>query len=308
MKLIGIIGRVGGTVGAATARELTDTITEVIEHVYSLGHCPFVEVDTVKHFAAADWMLAREDCPVLRVGTFQSLGMTGVEYAIVIGGDGTMLHAAKALAGWRIPLIGINQGHLGFITDIPQKGATAFLADILDGKHVFDHRTMLEGYKLGETELKLALNDISISRAGGRIIEFRVFVNLVFAYQARGDGVLVSTPTGSTAYAMSAGGPIIAPQANVIEVVTLLAQTLSHRPLILHDTSVVKVEMMKGDAIVYADGNEVSNLLEGESYIVQLSPLKGATFVHPKLDAFNHFRTLRGKLNWQHQPGTRNVE
>jgi NAD+ kinase len=233
------------------------------------------------------------------VGSLEEVAET-VDVAVVFGGDGTMLNTSKYLAASEVPLLGINLGRLGFITDVPSTFDPDLIIKMLDKKeYTIENRTMLN------TLETTALNEIVISRAAGKILEFRVYIDEEYAYQARGDGLMVSTPTGSTAYAMSAGGAIINPTSRVFEVVPMMPQSLSCRPLIINDTSGVTFELIHGEAEVYADGIKIRDLTPPD--IVEITIAQDqARFIHPRIIdklTYSYYHTLREKLNWQHLPG-----
>ena len=163
------------------------------------------------------------------------------EAAIVIGGDGTMLGIARQWLPDSVPLIGINHGHLGFMADIPLNRMLLVLDKMLKGKYVSEQRFLIEGsiIRSGETiHHSVAFNDIVISRGGGSgMIDLRVHVDGHFMYQQRSDGLIISTPTGSTAYSLSAGGPMLHPNLAGIVLVSIAPHTLSNRPIVIPDAS-----------------------------------------------------------------------
>jgi NAD+ kinase len=224
---------------------------------------------------------------------------------VIFGGDGSVIDAAKRFP--EKPLIGVNMGRLGFVSDIPKTVSHTSIIDIIKNpkSHTYGVRSMLESFMYEDKTINsIALNEISISQSNGRIIEFDVFIDNEKAYRCRGDGLIISTPTGSTAYAMSAGGAIIHPSANVIELVPLVPQTLSCRPLIVNNQSRVSVKLIKGEASCSADGKKFCNLLPRQQIEVQLSS-DNAVFLHPIIPeiTYSYFGMLREKLNWQHLPG-----
>ena len=170
------------------------------------------------------------------------------EAAIVIGGDGTRCSGiARQLAPYSVPMIGINHGHLGFMADIPLNRMLLVLDKMLKGKYISEQRFLLEGsiIRAGETvHHAIAFNDIVISRGGGSgMIDIRVHVDGHFMYQQRSDGLIISTPTGSTAYSLSAGGPMLHPNLGGIVLVSIAPHTLSNRPIVIPDTSEIVVEV-----------------------------------------------------------------
>jgi NAD+ kinase len=235
--------------------------------------------------------------------TFEDIGRQA-DLAIIMGGDGTMLAAARQLATTNVPLIGINHGRLGFITDIPLNSANEAITSILEGAYIQDERLLLEGRVLrgGQTIFSgLALNDVIINRAGrGGMIELRVECNGAFMHSQRADGLIIATPTGSTAYALSAGGPIVHPQVPALVLVPVAPQTLSNRPITLPADSVLSITILalgrvESGASVHFDMQALSNCQEGDRIDVRRSPHR-VRFLHPQ--GYSYFSTLRSKLNW----------
>jgi NAD+ kinase len=227
-----------------------------------------------------------------------------VDAAIVVGGDGTMLAIARRLAPHGIPLIGVNQGRLGFLTDIPFARMEATLAGMLEGRYIEERRTLLaaEVHRLdGAREGALALNDVVLNRGGGgTMIECAVEIDGRFVYAMRADGVIVATPTGSTAYAMSAGGPILDPQVPAFALVPVAPHALTYRPIALADSARISIRVERGrDAALHCDGQAHFPLAEGERVVVARAA-HSARFLHP--EGYDHFAMLRQKLHWSATP------
>jgi NAD+ kinase len=228
-----------------------------------------------------------------------------VDLAIVLGGDGTMLAIARLIAPYNIPLIGINQGRLGFLTDIPLASMEAVLAPMLDGKYRDETRTLLTaaieraGHPL---ETALALNDVVVNRgSGGSMLDFAVDIDGRFVFTLRADGLIVATPTGTTAYALSAGGPIIDPQVAALALVPVAPHALTHRPIAVAETSVIVIVVQRGHgAAVNCDGQAHFPLAEGDRVTVKRAAFT-SRFLHP--EGHDHFATLREKLHWSETPG-----
>jgi NAD+ kinase len=224
----------------------------------------------------------------------------GADLAIVIGGDGTMLGFAREMAGHDVPLIGVNQGRVGFITDVAHEGMLTTLAAMLDGHIEVEQRSLLDGVvtKNGEAIFHAtALNDVVVSR--GRIsgmVELRVEVNGKFMYNQRSDGLIVATPTGSSAYALAAGGPLLHPAMNGVVLVPIAPHALSNRPIVLDDSSEIVIDIVGGkDAAVHFDMQSLSSVEVGNRIVVRRSE-RQITFLHP--EGWNYFETLRNKLHW----------
>jgi NAD+ kinase len=253
---------------------------------------------------------------VLEAETAAHLGMTGLEalsasqigesasYAIVMGGDGTMLGIARQLAPYDVPLIGINQGRLGFMTDIPIDRMIPVLDDLLAGKSQAEKRTLLEARVMRGGAMiacGLAVNDVVVARgAGAGMVELKVTVDGNFMYNQRSDGLIIATPTGSTAYALSAGGPLLHPSLSGIGLVPIAPHALSNRPIVIPDTSQILVEIVSGrDVSVNFDMQTFASLAHGDQITISRSP-NCITFLHP--EGWSYYDTLREKLHWNEYP------
>jgi len=222
------------------------------------------------------------------------------DLAVVVGGDGTMLGIARELARYNVPLVGINQGRLGFITDIPVGQYRDALAAMIAGDFEEDPRAMLEGevwrdeHRIFEA---LAMNDVVVSRgATASMVELRVDIGDEFVANIRADGLIVSSPTGTTAYSLSAGGPIVHPGIGGWVVVPIASHTLSNRPVVLPDLGEVRITIVAGrDASVNFDMQGLASLLHGDQVRMRRSAHK-VRFLHPR--GWSYFATLRRKLRW----------
>jgi len=237
--------------------------------------------------------LAARGCEVIKQGEQADL-------AIVIGGDGTMLSAARDLLRHRVPLVGINQGRVGFMTDIGHHDMQAGIGAILDGNYSLEERSVLDaeifrGKK--SVQRSIALNEAVVGKGGeGRLIEFQLTIDGEFIYKLRGDGVIVATPTGSTAYALSAQGPILHPSVPALALVPLAPHTLSARPVSVSDRSVIEIEIIHAmDARAHFDGVVMHDMAGGDRLVLRRSA-DVARFVHPP--GYRYFATLREKLGW----------
>ena len=229
----------------------------------------------------------------------QELGQR-CDVAIVLGGDGTMLGIARQLARQGVPLIGINQGRLGFITDIPIEQFQEVLPPMLAGEVEVESRTMIEGgvWRDGHRIFEgLSLNDVVVSRgATASMVELRVDVDGQFVANIRADGLILASPTGSTAYALSAGGPIMHPGIAGWLLVPIASHTLSNRPIVLPDRGEVCIEIVAGkDASANFDMQSLASLLHGDQVRVRRSD-HTVRFLHPK--GWSYYGTLRRKLRW----------
>jgi NAD+ kinase len=222
------------------------------------------------------------------------------DLAVVVGGDGTLISCARLMAERGVPLVGINLGRLGFLTDIPADSVAAAIESVLDGEFISEPRTLLMGaVRRGSQTLfsTLAMNDVVVSRgAMGSMIELAVTVDGEFIYTLRADGLIVATPTGSTAYALSAGGPILHPALQAIALVPISPHTLSNRPVAIRSTSKVEITVVRGvDSRANFDVQAYWELQTGDVVTVSAAA-HTATLLHPK--GYRYFSMLRQKLRW----------
>jgi NAD+ kinase len=222
------------------------------------------------------------------------------DLAIVVGGDGTMLAAARDLVRHHVPLVGVNQGRVGFMTDIGQKDMLAGVGAILDGAGSIEERSLLDAevIRSGKPLLRtLALNEAVLGKgAQGRLIEFSLSLDGEYVYTLRADGVIIATPTGSTAYAMSAQGPILHPAVPALALVPLNPHTLSARPVSVSDRSSIEIVLVRAmDARAHFDGFALADMAEGDRMLLRRSA-DTVRFVHPP--GYRYFATLREKLRW----------
>jgi NAD+ kinase len=222
------------------------------------------------------------------------------DMAVVVGGDGTMLGIARQLARFDLPMVGINQGRLGFITDISVGHYAEALAPMIAGDYEEERRTMLEGSVVRD-EQKIfdgfAMNDVVVSRsATAGMLEVKVDIGTEFVANVRADGVIIASPTGSTAYALSAGGPILHPGIGGWLLVPIAPHDLSNRPIVLPDTQDILIEVVNGrEASVNFDMQSLASLMPGDRIVVRRSSHQ-VRFLHPR--GWSYYATLRRKLHW----------
>ena len=226
------------------------------------------------------------------------------DLAVVLGGDGTMLGVARSLAPFGTPIVGVNAGRLGFITDIVLEDMERLLSALLQGQCTRDVRRMLsaELVRNGESVFSgLAVNDIGVShgRAGG-MVEFIVYVNGIQMASQSADGIICSTPTGSTAYSLAAGGPLLAPMLDGVTLVPVAPHTLSNRPIVLPGESSIDIEITESrDAVAYFDMQEFADVQPGD--VLKIRPSQRTfTMLHPI--GYDYFDLLRRKLKWNFMP------
>lgn len=235
--------------------------------------------------------------------TMEEIGVRA-DLAIVLGGDGTMLNIARKLAPFNVPLVGINQGRLGFLTDLSIDSMVETLGAMLDGQYVMERRMLLYVEVMRDntgTFSAFALNDVAVNRGiGGNMIEFEVRINGEYVYSLRSDGLIVATPTGSTAYALSAGGPILHPSLDLIALVPVSPHTLSNRPIVVEPDAIVEILMHRtAVARVHSDSHSHFDLQEHDRVVVRRSPHE-ATLLHSS--DHSYYRMLREKLGWSGLP------
>ncbi|MFO7603367.1 MAG: NAD(+) kinase [Gammaproteobacteria bacterium] len=224
------------------------------------------------------------------------------DLAITVGGDGTLLNAARSLVNYGVPLLGINLGRLGFLVDIPPHGIEKHLKQILKGHYQEEHRILLsaqvchEGELLSESE---AFNDVALHKwEVARMVETETYIDGKLLNSMRSDGLIVSTPTGSTAYALSAGGPILQPSLDAMVLVPICPHTMSYRPIVIDGNS--KIEIMVTDrphthAQITCDGQINLGVVSGDKVIIKRHE-KRACLIHPLDHDFSEI--LRAKLHW----------
>lgn len=234
---------------------------------------------------------------------FQSIQveeMATCDVGLVVGGDGTMLGIARRLARHGVPLIGINQGRLGFITDIPFEAYQTTLGPMLRGEYEEDSRPLMHARVMRCEEVvfeAFAMNDVVVNRGGtSGMVELRVEVGGRFVSNQRADGLIIASPTGSTAYSLSAGGPMLHPAIPGWVLVPIAPHTLSNRPIVLSDATEVAVEVVSGrDVSANFDMQSLASLQHGDRILVRRSE-HCVRFLHPA--GWNYFATLRRKLRW----------
>jgi NAD+ kinase len=246
---------------------------------------------------------ASTDIQGYEVVSTETLGARA-KLVIVLGGDGTMLNAARQMAEYSVPVVGVNQGRLGFMTDISRDDMLEGIAAILDGKYTREERVLLDAevFRGGECVFRtLAFNDVVISKGDmGRMIELEVKVDGGFLYVLRADGMIVATPTGSTAYALSANGPILHPSVRGLAIVPLCPHALSNRPITVSDDSVIDVTVAAPhecrfhfDSVSRFDAQPYDSIRMRRSEHV-------VTLLHP--EGYSYFAMLREKLHWSATP------
>lgn len=281
-------------VGKYQARGIRPVLEEIAHFMVSQG----LEVSFERDTAIATGVVDFETMTPAEMGQRCDL-------AVVVGGDGTMLGIARELARHNLPLVGINQGRLGFITDIPLAEYREALAPMIAGDYEEEQRAMLEGEVRRDGEIihqGLSMNDVVVSRGSiASMVELRVDVGDDFVANMRADGLIMATPTGSTAYALSAGGPILHPGIGGWVMVPIASHTLSNRPIVLPDDVEVRIGIVAGkDVSANFDMHNLASLLHGDQVHVRRSSFR-VRFLHPR--GWSYYATLRRKLRWYEGTG-----
>ena len=238
-----------------------------------------------------------------RVASTQEIGEQA-DVAVVLGGDGTMLGVGRELARFSIPLIGVNHGRLGFITDIPIHQMKAVVPELLEGRYEREERMLLEARIVRNGEQiydALAFNDVVVNRSGfSGMADLRLMVDGRFMYRQRSDGLIVATPTGSTAYALASQGPILHPQLGGMVLVPIAPQSLSNRPIVLPDSSEISIQVIGGRDVNANFDMQSFTALELEDTIEIRRSGYRVPFLHPV--GYSYYATLRNKLSWNEHP------
>lgn len=223
-----------------------------------------------------------------------------VDLAVVIGGDGTLLNIARTLAPHGVPIAGVNKGRLGFLTDLSMGTMLGGISDMLDGRFVTEQRLLLSATVVRDGQAiftGLAFNEVVVHRSHvSSMVEFEVRIDGEYLYNQRADGLIISTPTGSTAYAMSAGGPILHPSLDVLQLVPVCPHSLSNRPLVVKGASVIELLMHRtGDNCARFDSHTNYDLKLHDKLIITRYE-KPVYLLHP--EGHSYYHTLREKLLW----------
>lgn len=276
-------------IGKYMSPDVHDQLLTLARFLVARGIAVLVEENTAKH---------------LHIESYPTRGMQDIgaetELAVVIGGDGTMLMAARALGNHGIPLVGVNRGHFGFLTDISCDVMLPTMERILAGEYTLEQRIMLcaEIERKGEIISKgRAFNDVVLSKgSSAKLIELDMSVDGQRVTHQRSDGMIVATPTGTTAYALSAGGPVVHPTMDAFTIVPICPHTLTSRPIIVSTSSNIRIQFTRGDdARIQVDGLPYMELQLGDIVDIKRHE-KTVTLLHPA--GHSHFEVLRDKLYW----------
>ena len=283
-KKIAIIGKYPSS---EETKEIHNQLIQLITHLSQKDFELFIEEKTQRQ---------------IKLTKFKSLPLTEigkqVDIAIVVGGDGTMLGVGRTLVDTGIPLIGINQGRFGFLDDLNIDSMFTNIDNILNGIYIQDNRMLIETTVERNNKViyeSFALNDIVI-RSGLRLIELEVNIDERFVHTQRSDGLIVSSPTGTTAYALSAGGPIIHPNLDAITIVPISPHTLSNRPIAVSGDSKILIKIVNMDEAYASIDGQIQIPLDKKDTISIKKAKQSISILHPK--DYCYFEMLRNKLNW----------
>ncbi len=270
---------------------VSDTLKKLVIYLQAKGHTLFIETES-------NVLLA--DTPLTSVAR-EEIGAL-VDLIIVVGGDGSLLNAARAVVAHQIPVLGINRGRLGFLADILPHNMEQELEAIFAGQYLKEQRFLLSAQvKRHNTVVmqEIALNDIVLYNGGlARMIDFEVYVNDQFVLRQQADGIITATPTGSTAYGLSAGGPILFPTLNAITITPMCPHTLSNRPIVVDGNSQIKLVVTESNNIapkLSYDGQVYFDLEIGDEILIKKHDCE-FTLIHPS--HHEYFSVLREKLSW----------
>ncbi len=284
-EVIAIIGKPRDQQAIQTHKELYDWLIDEGYSVYIDDRLSDILTDIPnEHFAS-----------LIQLGKAADL-------AIVVGGDGNMLGAARVLSRFDISVIGVNRGNLGFLTDLDPDDFTTSLKAVLDGEFIEEERFLLEAEIHRHKQIKshnAALNEAVLHPGQvAHMIEFEVYIDDSFAFSQRSDGLIISTPTGSTAYSLSGGGPILSPSLNAISLVPMFPHTLSSRPLVVDSKRRIKLVVSpenRGTQEISCDGQVSLPVSPGDEIHIYQSP-NVLKLIHPK--DYSYYHVLRNKLGW----------
>ena len=280
-------------IGKYQSHEVAESLRQLAAFLAGRGIEVLIEANTAESVGANGHTVA----------SYVEIGKRA-DLAVVVGGDGSMLNAARLLAQDAVPLVGINQGRLGFMTDISSEAMIEGMTEVLDGRYEREERILLEAEvrRDGESIFStLAFNDIVANKGDiCRMIELEIKVDGELIHVLRADGLIISTPTGSTAYALSANGPILHPSVAGIAIVPLCPHALTNRPITISDRSIVEIGLLPPhDARIHFDGQERFDARASDIVRVSRSPLN-VTLLHPP--GYSYFAMLREKLHWSSTP------
>ena len=280
--------KVAAIISRPASSEVARTVPELLAWLHAHGYSVIVDPETAK-YANGEEEVPRSD-----------MSSRPLELVVVLGGDGTLLSAARATATIDVPLLGVNLGSLGFLTDVPLSSLFSMLDQIAQGRAAVEQRSLMQCDLLrGEQTLGsyLVFNDAVVNKTAlARLNNYDLFVDTVFISSYRADGMIVATPTGSTAYSLSAGGPVLMPTVNAFVITPVAPHSLTHRPLVVPDSAVVELLLRSDEEVAYLslDGQPGLDLCDGDRVRCRRSEHRVSLF---RTD-HDFFHVLRTKLKW----------
>ncbi|TAG46532.1 MAG: NAD kinase [Betaproteobacteria bacterium] len=274
----------------AAGRDMREPVELIAKVLEKHGYTPVIENQTSADLDGLPW----------RSVAMEAIGdQCGL--VVAVGGDGTLISVGRQVALKNVPVIGVNQGRLGFLTDLSLANVEQSLPNVLAGRYREERRVLLETRHGEHGEPTLAMNDVVVNRGGASsLVDLEISLDNRFAYGFRADGVIVATPTGSTAYALSADGPIIAPFVNAFTIVPIAPHALTNRPIVIADDSEIRITVARArEAFTSIDGHQYIPLVEGD-FITIKRAAASVRLWHP-LD-YDYYHTLREKLGWTETP------
>jgi NAD+ kinase len=278
-------------VGNAKDLRVAECMLSLAGHFHSKGLRALVDPGVGLAFAPDSVLYCREQSFAARA-----------DLIVAIGGDGTLLYAARLVAGYSVPLLGVNRGRLGFLTDVSADSMLEDVDTVLGGRYSEDRRSLLAARLEkhgGESVNALALNDVVVNKwETGRTMDFETSINGRFVNSHGGDGIVIATATGSTAYALSCGGPIVEPDLDVWVLAPISPHTLSDRPIVVRAGSKIQLHMsdrFESRGQVTCDGSALGDLAQGDNLFVEGADAQ-ITLLHPP--GYDYYRLLRSKLHW----------
>ena len=274
----------------AIHRDMREPVSLIAGILQAQGYTPVIEQSTAHDLLGLPWRAFDFDAISEQCGL-----------VIAVGGDGTLISVGRQVAPHNVPVIGVNQGRLGFLTDLSLANVAQSLPKILRGEYREERRVLIEAKSNVSETAFLAMNDVVVNRGGATsLVDLEISLDDRFAYGFRADGVIVATPTGSTAYALSANGPIMAPFVNAFTIVPIAPHALTNRPIVIADDSEIRITVARArEAFASIDGHHYIPLSEGDSITLKRAAASVRLW-HP-LD-YDYYHTLREKLGWTETP------
>jgi NAD+ kinase len=282
------LSKVAAIISRPARPEVARTVPELLAWLHAHGYRVIVDPETAKYSNGQEEVLRSQ------------MASRALDLVVVLGGDGTLLSAVRATAGSDAPLLGVNLGSLGFLTDVPLASLFSMLDQIAQGGAAKEQRSLVQCDLLRGEEILgsyMVFNDAVVNKTAlARLNNYDLFVDKVFVSSYRADGMIVATPTGSTAYSLSAGGPVLMPTVNAFVITPVAPHSLTHRPLVVPDSAVVEILLRSDEEVAYLslDGQPGLDLRDGDRVRCRRSEHKVSLF---RTDT-DFFHVLRTKLKW----------